>query len=798
MSSNEASGNNPTGGTAGATAVVEETPRADGGSPGLDPHQQRETMAGDPPSGGTSTGSVASPTRTGEHKGIRAAMQKTVNSTSPTEITNECNAFMTLVNNYSDDEAKTLLTKLTNPYNKLKIYVSMKKTGGLMQVLWAIGQYTAVDPDWDLAGDRKIACAGDRNKFGHAPPMLALPKDNMYKWKKIKADWDDNEAFLAAYNDPANRHEFLTMSNQGTNKQFPRVLYLPYHLGVFACDNHTPFELYCECERWKGEDNNPYPAEYLKFIQNWCRAAMFKANDNASVLQLNSDPVTADTEAFQNWRQQMMVYYLGEFEQSQTPATAATSQGASSQQDSDNFDKIEAMAERILKVAAVKQIELVQEVQKASPSGINPMKGTKYLDGSELYALMTMCNVMTPAGIPTIWKWLYGSSATPKQKRAEVKKQMVAWATKNAKQINPLIFLEKSWLEDMNEMNLSAGEGRATYTNIERGWSLHAILAVTVDYISKQERKERAAANTHHTRTMSEEEQLSKSDPKAPPKSIEELKLAVGTAEALTFVCMGPQSDIYRKLDMLWEALHGPDVIYALKCFTKEVIISYWFDLLDATRQYTFKEQSKEDFESTQGPIFPRLQIQHILEAIKAGRKVENGMLPYMWKKLGGVQGQQDHQPPPQYQLPPPAVPKPNGFGVPARQEAAPGRQPFNDRTNHCHPLVLQAMKGVHKITQGVVDNETLNKLVQRSGLKHFQLPFMTNYKSAGGKNNLCYCHILGHCAFGTNCKKAHVTKDQMRDDFVAKLLGPQGLKDGIDYFVRNPSSGSKRPAGGQ
>ena len=794
MSSTGASENNPTGETEVA-AVVEETPRNNVGSPVLNPHQQRETMAGNPPNGGTAP--VAAP----EHKGIKAAMQKTVDNASPTDITNECNAFMTLVNNYSDDAAKKFFDKVTSPFNDIKVFASMKKTGVVMQVLWAIGQYTAVDPNWDMPGDKKLACAGDRNKFGHAPTMLALPRDNTVKWKKVKADWEDNESFLATYNDTANRQEFLTMSNQGSDKLFPRVLYLIYHLGVFACDNHTPFELYGECERWKGEDNNPYPAEYLEFIQNWCRAAMFKAEGNASVLQLDADPVTADTEAFQNWRQKMMVYYLGEFEQSQTPATAAGNQGAAPQQNStEKFDHIEAMAERILKVAAVKQMELVNDIQKTSPTGLNPIKGTQVLDGVELYDLMTFCNIMNPQGIPIIWKHLYGSSASAKQKRQELMKQMLKWAKANHKPINKLIRFEKHFLDDVKEVNMGFEEGRATWVNLERGWSLQNCLPVTANYITKAEKKERAADNTQHTRTLAEQEELSKSDPKPPPKTVEALKLAVATGEALAAVCLTEGSDLTKKLGLIWEALDGPDVVWAEHCYTPEVIASYWFDILDAIRAYFFRGQSKEDFESPSGPIFPRLMINHILEAIKAGRKVENGMFPYLWKKAVTPQP----KPPPtqqasQHYLPPPTVPKPQGFGPVSQHWMDQSRQPFSDKTNHCHPLVLEAMAGVHKMTQGIINDVTLNKIMQKPNqIRNAQLPIIRNYmRGKDGKLNiLCYENVLGCCAKGTACKKVHLTKPQMPDQFIKDLLDL--LKAGIEHFVNNPKPGDKRPAGGQ
>ena len=102
---------------------------------------------------------------------------------------------------------------------------------------------TDEDGEGDVGTDM-LAYTGNRDKFGNAPTMVALPRDNSYKWKAIKGQWGEAE-FNQHYADDDNRLVLRPLPPEATDeKNLPRLLYLPYELGVFAAQRpRTPYEL---------------------------------------------------------------------------------------------------------------------------------------------------------------------------------------------------------------------------------------------------------------------------------------------------------------------------------------------------------------------------------------------------------------------------------------------------------------------------------------------------------------------------------------------------------------------------
>ena len=96
-------------------------------------------------------------------------------------------------------------------------------------------------------------------------------------------------------------------------KQLPRLLYLPYELGIFAAQRPcTCYELYAETVRLAGEALCNINEEHIALVKDWCIGAAYKGTGNASIFALTTSDVTSDTEAFVKFRQKKCNWFLGE------------------------------------------------------------------------------------------------------------------------------------------------------------------------------------------------------------------------------------------------------------------------------------------------------------------------------------------------------------------------------------------------------------------------------------------------------------------------------------------------------
>ena len=114
-----------------------------------------------------------------------------------------------------------------------------------MQLMWGMG--TVHDLDCEDMVSTLIGFVGDRDNFGGHPDVVKLPKDNSWKWKTVKRDFDAAK-LEAFYGDTANRDKFRAEGadrNGFTEETLPRLIYLPGKIGQYAAEQpRTLFELY--------------------------------------------------------------------------------------------------------------------------------------------------------------------------------------------------------------------------------------------------------------------------------------------------------------------------------------------------------------------------------------------------------------------------------------------------------------------------------------------------------------------------------------------------------------------------
>ena len=820
-------------GTNGAPPAVAVEPSPGGGGQPLSAAEQQQVMQGDndaastPVRGGDNTQGYGPNTDSSPppklHRGIEAALQKVIDKATLSSVAREFNRQLKLAGGHTNNEALGFYEETCNTMTALRVFASMKPGSPLINVLWGFGKFADEDGEGDVGTDM-LAYTGNRDKFGNAPTMVALPRDNSYKWKAIKGHWGEAE-FNQHYADDDNRLALRPLPPEATEeKNLPRLLYLPYELGVFAAQRpRTPYELYEEAVRLAGDDMSLITDQHIALVKVWCMGASYKGAENSSVLVLKTTLVSSSTDAFVEFRQKKCEWLLGPW----SPPGETTPQ---TNQQEDMEQRLERMTSNIMSRALEAIPEVASRLNTAQQSGAtggttsshqasNPLAGSQQLEGAELYAVMGFCGVTDPAHIPTIWRTYY-SSATLFTKRGEIQDQMTEWSVMTGYPINKLIRFDKTWFTDIKAMDLAMGEARATWQLLERGFSAQYCLPVTLEYIARMNAIERADAETEHTRTITERMNLNKTDPRLPPLTLEELQRGVATYAAKTYVHFGKFCHLYKKLLIMRETLESHAVEHARACYTPRIVTEYWFEVLDKSRSFFYSNLRKSDFDKPNGPTFPICSLSSLFPIIIAGHGITNGMFPTKWNSVspampsGNTHGLGGGRPTRNvtfgydtkvaaggyggYATPAkPTAPTSGGWSWETSFPSAPPSAPpdslipptFKDKYGHCHPIVKSEFAEYHKQFGGKLQ---LQLLVKHSNITLNQLLGQHSFRDASGTNNMCYSYVLGVCNHKA-CKRIHPTAGQLVPEFVRDLC--KQLKPGRDYLIKNPGLGAKRPA---
>ena len=779
--------------------------------------------------GGQSLGygppSPSTPTMTVTN-GVEAALLKLKEKATEESVQREFNRQLQLQQNYNNTEAQTFWEGNIYNLGGIRVFGVMKEGSPYVQCLWGVGKYT----DEDIAGDvgeGVLGFLGNRNRFGDTPPMVALPKDNSYKWKKIKGMWDVTE-FTQHFGNDASRLRLRTPPPEATEeKLLPRLIYLPYELGVFvAAKPRTCHELYVEASRLAGDTSSFIQMEHIELIKDWCLGAAYKATEGSSVLALKMQPVASSTEAFIEFRENKCNWFLGSRNQAQGGQQDVTGQ----------FEqRIEKMASTILEKALETNVEMATRLQAAQQSGTTTggnggqamstlLSGVKPLEGAELYAVMGFCGVTDPNLIPPIWKTHYHSTATLLTKRQEIDEQLQKWSVDTGYAINKVIALSKDWFADVKAVDLAKGEARASFGSLDRGFSAQCALAVTLGYLSSMKERERAEEDTAHTRTLAERLNLSKADPRPPPVTLEDFKKGVATYAGLTFIHFGTGCDLYVQLMDILHTLYCDGVEHVKDCYHPKLVMEYWFEILDKSRMYFYTMLRKSDFDKLGGPTYPTCTLSSLLQPILAGRGVENIAFPVKWRNalstakptgiihgLGGTQSSgasvsfgtntyvgnnvKGYEAATKKQARPTTPPSSSG-GTWTWQTSFPSAPPdtntppsfgTGDKLAHCHPTVRQQFAEYHKMYGGL---PRLQLLCKHSKIKIADLLMQNSFRNPDGSNNMCFNHVLGICT-NPNCRRVHPRYTDLISDYVRDLC--RQLKKGMDFMLQNPDSGAKR-----
>ena len=790
--------------TAGGSGPAGVTP------PGLDGTELREATMGDvdvevgtggrgygtPTNGQGASPSTSSPRNNVPNWGLAEAVQRMIDqSLSSNALVRDLTRQAALRDNYGDTRAQALWTEYVGDPWTLRIFASMKEGSSRIRLLWGCGKFHDIENTGEVPPD-VLAFAGKPDAEGHSPAMVALPIQKSYKWAYVKGFFENMEDYEAYYANDDNKYSLrpLPAETDGNvvERKVPRLLHLPYELGLFAARTQglTAFDLYQEAKRLANDSTCPVTLDDLKVVLDWCVAAAYETSGN-SVLALKTRDATSDLQAFVEFKQKKCNLLLG-----QPPARGVQHQ---EQQQQGGDDRMLKMVERIMASTLPTLAQAMASQNQGQSGGGNPAASALGPSGStqlfaadaERAAVMGWAGITDPAQIPKIWRTLKATNSIL-QRRLEVSKSMQEWSIRNHIPINKLVHLPEDFFKDVLGVNMSMDEACASYMSLDRGMSAQVCLRVTRDYILQETAKEEAEHASQNTRTYSEAlARKTKTKPRTPPLTMDELKLAVATFAALLCVFLGDYCPLYQQVLALRKGMDMGQVEHKLHIYTPLKIMEYWFEVLTQSRAFFFVKMSDSDLVAST-PMFPTSLLGLSIQAIHAGRGIENGDFPAEWRTLasptsgGGVGpgaqrtgnvggnnagGNSNPRPPGQ---------PPNFNGPPAQAQGS---------VEHCHPIIKREFAKYHEMFDGRV---MLQQLCRKSGVEVTALPYI-NQHVEGDKNMLCYNHVLGVCPF--RCIRKHLPGNQIPDGFATEICNT--LKKGRDALVERgpvaPSSGSKR-----
>lgn len=262
----------------------------------------------------TSSSSPQQPPRWGLAEAVQEMIDK---SSSPNLLVRELRRQSAIRDNYGDTRAQNIWNDFCGDPWTLRIFATMKEGSSRIRLLWGVGKFHDVEGTGDVSSD-VLAFAGNRDPHGHNPPMVSLPVQNSYKWADVRGDFADREEYEAYYGNADNKYKLRplpsTTSSNVVDRKLPRLLHLPYELGLFAArtPGMTAFELYEEAQRLVNDEACPATADDLELVLDWCVAAAYESSQN-SVLMLKTKDATSDLPAFVDFKQKKYQFSTCQF-----------------------------------------------------------------------------------------------------------------------------------------------------------------------------------------------------------------------------------------------------------------------------------------------------------------------------------------------------------------------------------------------------------------------------------------------------------------------------------------------------
>ena len=499
----------------------------------------------------------------------------------------------------------------------------------------------------------------------------------------------------------------------------------------------------------------------MELVKIWCIAASYTGTgtSNESILALAIPPVISDTQGFVEFKQRKCDFFLGPSRQPAAPAPPPSAQPP-------GID-VAVLAQTIVAATAAAAVATATATQGSTGTSKNTLGEGRELEAGERAAIMGWSGETDKNYERKIWREMLGTKSLL-VKRNALSKGMAKWAATHNLSINQIVLLSEQFFKDLLMCNMAHDEATASAAFLERGLSAQHCLLVTREYIGRETARETALGESVNTRTFSEAFTNQKRAPRAPPRTLEELKLAVATYAALLWVLFGDACDFYQQVLAFRLAFDMPAVQFKPQCYTATICMGYWFEILTKAREFFFIRMTEDEVGET-CPKFPKSTLAVSIPQILRGVGIENGDFPMQWLTIpasnatgGGIV---------------PGIPNDgNNYGM---WEMAGAPPPFSKGVDHCHPIVKKEFKDYHAAFGG---NTRLMGLMEKSNITLTKLPYIHSF-IVNGKNTLCYSNVIGICT-SPKCERQHPHSHQLDDAFVTELC--RVTKTGRDYMVRN------------
>ena len=667
---------------------------------------------------------------------------------------------------------------------------------------------------------------GDDDEYG--PPDLVMPQPQK-AWSWAKVNWvADGVPFAAFHADPVTRGQLWAPASMPDTEELPRLLYLPTALADWAAQEpRTPFELREELTRRMTANGSQVKAAEGRLALDWCLAAGQSAGQDSSILALDCTGVKAVDRAVKKWKYDRLRMTMGDGmpppqpQQTQHPPLP------------DPYAAMAQMATQLGKAVGDSLKPLARQQQRAEATvGAEGRKKTLY-SAYQLNLLCGWAKVTEWRQLPRIWlEWQ--TTADRDEQRDMLWDRMTTWSAREGFKIDDRVYWQKDTVVEWVNLKFNPGECRGEFKTAEKGISPLLFLPVSSADRAEIMRVDAARGETESNRTLAEALSLSDKDPRAPPRSFDEMELMVATCAGFFHTLFGEDCEIYESLLSMCQNFEKKTVKALKEDYTPTKCREYTWAILDDCRQFFSVRMTERELKKRR-PNFPESELDDVVADMKKAKNTFTSNFPQEWKwqhngkaapnagkglmsggwKMeqragaggggnsnnqqwganhnvanrngaggqfragGGGQQQGDGGGPPQG----------GGGGGYNKDQGGPGASGKVGRNPDAHPMVTSMMKPYFDKLGTRIQ---LADICTAANTRINQLPYLNRY-IVGNKNMLCYPFLLGYCSHA-NCRFDHPPTRDIPTGFISEVC--QVVRPGVEYVVKNgldPRGGSPK-----
>lgn len=302
------------------------------------------------------------------------------------------------------------------------------------------------------------------------------------------------------------------------------------------------------------------------------------------------------------------------------------------------------------------------------------------------------------------------------------------------------------------------------------------------------------------TRGFAEALDLSSSDPRPPPDTLDKFKKAVATLAAKLWALFSEECALYKDVLTLRETLDLDEVgeLEDDGHYTPAKIRQYVWAVKYYTRTY-FNQTRTPEYFAGRGPFtFPVSRLNLILAEVSSAQPIILPNFPSKWMttRWGRGGGENTGSQPQEWALKPPGGTwgsPPGNWGPLGGGTGGGGGDRGGGEYSHLNGHIKNFMKDYNAKFHGRV---ALKKICEAANVNMEALPYLQKYVT-GERNDLCYNHVLGICGFhkAGRCQFKHAPKNEIKDDFGGALC--KIIKPGVEWMIKNGEPGKRHHEGG-